>query len=107
MFARFDALLAPFLVKLYAGSEVVTVYVCVGERVWVCVFLCRCEVLCVFVFCFFVANNLYKCIKRITNIDLEFKLINSISFGEYVSAGGFTQKTVKEGIFVKANHIYP
>ena len=43
----------------------------------------------------------------ITNIGLGFKLINSTSFGESVFAGGFTQKTVNEGLFVKANHVYP
>ena len=31
-----------------------------------------------------------------TNIGLGFKLINSISFGESVFIGGFTQKTIKE-----------
>ena len=30
-----------------------------------------------------------------------------MSFGEYVTVGGFNQKTVKWGLFVKANHVYP
>jgi hypothetical protein len=29
-----------------------------------------------------------------------------MSFGEYVTAGGFNQKTVKGDLFVKVNHIY-
>ena len=33
--------------------------------------------------------------------------MNSTSFGESMFAGGFTQKIVKEGLFVKANHVYP
>ena len=30
-----------------------------------------------------------------------------MSFGEYVTAGGFNQKTIKEDLFIKANHVYP
>ena len=36
-----------------------------------------------------------------------FKLINFTSFGESVFAGEFTLKTIKEGLFINANHIYP
>jgi hypothetical protein len=52
-------------------------------------------------------HNLYKCIKRITNIGLGVKLTNSMSFGESVFSVGFIQKTGKEDLFVKANHVYP
>jgi hypothetical protein len=29
-----------------------------------------------------------------------------MSFGESVFVGGFNQKTIKEDVFIKANHIY-
>ena len=31
----------------------------------------------------------------------------SMSFGEYVHAGGFNEKTIKVDLFVKVNHVYP
>jgi hypothetical protein len=36
-----------------------------------------------------------------------FKLINSTSFGEFMFAGGFNQKTVKVDPIVRLNHNYP
>ena len=30
-----------------------------------------------------------------------------MSFGESIFVGGFNQKTIKEGLFIKANHVYP
>jgi hypothetical protein len=33
--------------------------------------------------------------------------MSSTSFGDFVAIGGFNQKTIKEDIFVKANHIQP
>jgi hypothetical protein len=30
-----------------------------------------------------------------------------MSFGEFLFAGGFNQKTIKVDLFVKVNHIYP
>ena len=30
-----------------------------------------------------------------------------MSFGESVNAGGFIQKTIKEDLFIKENHVYP
>ena len=29
-----------------------------------------------------------------------------MSFGEYVFSAGFIQKTIKEDLFIKANHVY-
>ena len=30
-----------------------------------------------------------------------------MSFGDFMTAGGFNQKTVKEDLFVKEDHVYP
>jgi hypothetical protein len=30
-----------------------------------------------------------------------------MSFGDFMTAGGFNQKTIKEDLFVKGNHITP
>ena len=39
---------------------------------------------------------MYKGINVITNKDLGFKLMNSTSFGDFMTAGGFIQKTAPE-----------
>jgi hypothetical protein len=36
-----------------------------------------------------------------------FKLTISMSFGEYVFSAGFNQKTIKEDLFIKGNHVNP
>ena len=36
-----------------------------------------------------------------------FKLTNSTSFAAFVFSAGFIQKTSKEDLFIKANHVYP
>ena len=51
--------------------------------------------------------TLHKWLKWITNIDLRVKRIISMSFGEFVFLAGFIQKTSKEDLFVKTNHVYP
>jgi hypothetical protein len=43
----------------------------------------------------------------ITNIGLEFKLINSTNFGKSVFSVGFIQKTVKEDLIIKGNNEIP
>ena len=47
---------------------------------------------------------MYKDINIITNKGLEFKLINSTSFGESVFPVWFNQKTVKEDLIVKEKY---
>jgi hypothetical protein len=50
---------------------------------------------------------MYKDINMITNKDIGFKLINSMSFGEFVFSAGFIQKTVKVDLDVRLNRTYP
>jgi hypothetical protein len=33
--------------------------------------------------------------------------MSSMSFRDLLTAGGFNQKTIKEDLFVKANHVFP
>jgi hypothetical protein len=33
--------------------------------------------------------------------------MSSMNFGDFMTVGGFNQKTVKEDLFVKVNHDYP
>ena len=42
----------------------------------------------------------------ITNIDLGFKLTNSMSFVESVFSAGFIQKTVKVDLYIRINRAY-
>jgi hypothetical protein len=50
---------------------------------------------------------MYKGINEITNKGLEFKLINSTSFGESMFSAGFIQKTIKGDLFVKRDYGIP
>ena len=50
---------------------------------------------------------MHKGINIITNIDLGFKLTNSMSFVESVFSAGFIQKTVKVDLDVRLNRAYP
>ena len=47
---------------------------------------------------------MYKGMKVIHNIDLGFKLTNSMSFVESVFSAGFIQKTVKVDLYIRINH---
>jgi hypothetical protein len=50
---------------------------------------------------------MYKGTNEITNKSLGFKLMNSMSFGEFVICAGFIQKTVKVDLHVRVNYAIP
>jgi hypothetical protein len=50
---------------------------------------------------------MYKGTNEITNKGLEFKLTNSISFGEFMISAGFNQKIVKVDLHVRVNNAIP
>jgi hypothetical protein len=50
---------------------------------------------------------MYKSTNEITNKGLEFKLINSMSFGESMISTGCIQKTIKGDLHVRGNQRIP